>query len=158
MKRALLVAVLFSVTGCKKQGTAGTGAPSPECKQEAAGLRTYLTAVFDPAQKPAPPWPTGDAELDKEIDAARAKVRALMKPADPAAPAAPLTPGVKDPLTGHLAECPAAAAQLQEVGQVAPAQRTAAMIAIADAIESCDCKVSIPRVKAALYLGQRGPD
>lgn len=157
MKRVLGLLVLLTLVGCDKE-KGGAAGPSPECKQKSGELRAYLTAVFDPAQKPAPPWPSGDAMLDKEIDAARAKVRALMKPADPAAPAAPLTSGVQDPLTGHLAECPAVAAQFQEVASAAPAARTAKMIAMADAVESCNCKLSIPRLKAALYLGQRGPD
>jgi hypothetical protein len=157
MKRLLGLLVLVLLVGCEKEKGSGS-APSPECKQKASELRAYLTAVFDPAQKPAPPWPTGDATLDNEIDAARAKVRALMKPADPAAPAALLTPGIKDSLTGYLADCPAAKAQLDKVAAAAPADRVATMIAMADAVESCNCKVSIPRIKAALYLGQRGPD
>jgi hypothetical protein len=158
MRRVVGLLVLVAVVGCDKE-KAGGSVISPECKQKASELRAYLTAVFDPAQKPAPPWPTGDAMLDKEFDAARAKVRALMKPVDPAAPMPKLTPGLPErPEAGHFAECPAAAAQFREVAEVAPAERTKSMIAIADAVESCNCKVSIPRIKAALYLGQRGPD
>jgi hypothetical protein len=158
MKRAMAVLVLMAVVGCKKEKAGGAATPSPECKEKSSELRAYLTEVFDPSKKPAPPWPTGDAALDKDIDAARAKVRELMKPADPAAPAAPLTAGVKDSLSGNLETCPAVVAQLEKVAAAAPADRVATMIAVADAVERCDCEVSIPRIKAALYLGQRGPD
>lgn len=159
MKRAMAVAALVVVAGgCKKEKADATPGGSPECASKAAELRSYLAAVFDPAQKPAPPWPTGDAALDAEIEAARARVREAAKPADPAAPAARLTPGVNDPLLGDLADCPPARAQLQKVGAAPPAERSAAMVAIADAVASCNCTLSIPRLKAALYLGQRGPD
>lgn len=158
MKRAMGIVVLMAVVGCKKDKADSAASPSPECKQKASELRAYLTEVFDPGKRPAPPWPTGDAPLDKDIDAARAKVREAMKPADPAAPAAPLTAGVKESLSGHLETCPAVMAQLEKVAAAAPADRVATMVAVADAVERCDCEVSIPRVKAALYLGQRGPD
>jgi hypothetical protein len=36
--------------------------------------------------------------------------------------------------------------------------RQAGVTGTADAIAACDCKPSIPRVKAALYLMHRGPD
>jgi hypothetical protein len=55
-------------------------------------------------------------------------------------------------------DCPEALAALQAVGTAAPAKRTEAFIKIADAVEACDCNVKIAWLKAAYYMGQRGPD
>ena len=138
----------------------GAGAPAAaSCADRAAELETWLTAVFDPAQEVAPPWPSGDATTDAEVDKLRAEARALARPRDPAAKAEPLTAGVTPGrLEQELASCPQARAQLGAVGTTPPAERRAAMVAIADGIAACDCKVNLPLVKALLYLGERGPD
>ena len=134
-------------------------AASPDCRAKAAELRAFLTAVFDPAQTVAPPWPTGDDKLDADIDTMRARVRTWMKPRDPADMAP--DPGREpepDRLELALADCPPARGYLAKVGAAHAAQRAATLIDIARPIEACHCEVDIGWVKALLYMGQRGPD
>jgi hypothetical protein len=134
-------------------------APAVDCKTQAAELRAFITAVIDPGQKVAAPWPTGDAEFDRDLDALRAAVREQLKPEDPAARAPKLTPGITPGrLEKELGPCPEATAQLIRVGEVALERRAETYIALADAIAACDCAAKIPRVKALIYLGNRGPD
>lgn len=137
----------------------GAFAPASPCATQTVELRAFLTAVFDPAQKVAAPWPTGDAAFDAELPKLRDVVREQAKPADPAIRHKPLsadiTPGRLDE---ELASCLAATEQIKKVGEAKPDQRIATYVALADAIASCGCKPSIPRVRALVYLIYRGPD
>ncbi|MBS1118827.1 MAG: hypothetical protein H6Q90_1055 [Deltaproteobacteria bacterium] len=161
MTRALLI-VLFVAAACssQKSDTAPpTANPPSACAGQASELRSYLTRVLDPAQQVAAPWPTGDAEFDAELPKLRDTARELAKPADPSKPVAKLTEGVKPGrLEAELASCPAATAQLGKVSEASPDRRAATFVELADAIATCDCRPSIPRVKALVYLMQRGPD
>lgn len=156
MMQILMVVGALAAAACGgKEPTEGT----PSCAARAAELRTYLRAVLDPASTVAAPWPTGDAAFDAELPAMRERVRAQAKPADPAQRQAPLTQGVEPGrLEAELASCPGATAQLEKVGEVAPAQRSETFVGLADVIAACDCKASIPRVKALVYLVFRSPD
>ena len=140
-------------------GNAAGSAPASECATRVAELRGFLTSVFDPAQHVAAPWPTGDATFDAELPKLREDVRAAATPRDPAQPVKPLTPGVTPGrLDTELASCAPAVDQLKKVADAAPDQRVTTFVGLADAIGRCDCKTDIPRVKALVYLAQRGPD
>jgi hypothetical protein len=165
-----LVIVVALLAGCKdkdKQSPApvvkdiagGDPAPAARCAEQVAELRTWLTSLMDPAQTVTAPWPTGDATFDAELPALRDKFRELAKPADPAARAEPLAEGITPGrLESELAACPQALGQLTKVGEADPEQVPATWAGLADAIAACECRASIPRVKALLYLSQRGPD
>jgi hypothetical protein len=175
--RLTLLVVVALLTGCKdkdkdkgagenpapapvaKDTAGGQPAPAASCAEQTAELRSWLTSLFDPAQAVTAPWPTGDATFDAELSTLRDKVRESAKPADPAASAAPLAEGtVAGRLESELAACPQALDQLKQVADAAPDQARTTLTGLADAIAACECRASIPRVKALLYLGQRGAE
>jgi hypothetical protein len=139
--------------------TGSASEPASACAAQTAELRTFLGAVFDPAQKVAAPWPTGDAAFDAELPRLRDQVRELAKPANPSKRVGRLTTGVKPGrLDEEIASCAPAVAQIKKVSEASPDQARATFVALADAIAACDCKPSIRRVKVLVYLMQRGPD
>ncbi len=134
-------------------------AATASCKVQSAELREFLGKLVDKSAKVDAPWPTGDAKLDARIEESRAELREFMKPLDPAAKVPELSDGINSkPDEEMYRDCPQGLKALQAVGDADADKRNEAFINIADAVEACDCKVNIPWLKAAYYLGQRGPD
>jgi hypothetical protein len=182
-KRLLFVLVVMVFLGCKDKKKAepspqqpgsevamgsapGSGsAPAPgsaatdECTKQMPELVGFIGTVLDPSQKMLPPWPTGDAEFDKDLEGLRAKARELAKPSDPGKKAEPLAEGVKPGrLDKELENCAAAKAQIKAISEAPADKRNDAWIGLAGAIAQCNCEPKIPRIKALLYLMHRGPD
>jgi hypothetical protein len=164
MKRMLIVIVAMGLLGaCKEKDKAKDNSePAPKsvagCKEQTAELKIWIQGLVDGKPTTAP-WPTGDAAFDAEVPNLRDETRELYKPADPAAKREPLASGVQPGrLDKELADCGPATAQITKIGEAAPTDRAAAWDNLADAIGACDCKPSIPRVKALLYLMHRGAD
>lgn len=164
MKQMLWVlAVAALVAGCKDKdkSTSATKAEATKpasCADQTTTLKPWLEGLYGGKPTTAP-WPTGDGAFDAELQKLRDEVRELRKAADPGAPAAPLAPGMtRGRLDKELESCAPATAQLQKISEAPPDQVAATWVGLADAIAACDCKPSIPRVKALLYLAQRGPD
>src|SRR5690606_31346979 len=113
----------------------------------------YLIQVVDPAAKPAPPWPTGDPATDKLLDAARDNLRKVMS-LTPDDPAPPLPEGFRrGPVDETLDGCPQARDAWANVSNVpGPNHLTKAVIAIADGVAACGCRLNIPLIRAAFYL------
>jgi hypothetical protein len=145
-----------TASAANREPAAATATPS--CKEQAAELRAFLTEVFDENSRVEAPWPTGDPELDAQIEQARAKARELMNPADLSEKAIPLAPGIDDSADKAMyRDCPEGLAALRAVTTAPADKRVEAFIKIADGVEACGCKVNIPWLKAAYYLLQRGP-
>lgn len=156
-----IIAAVALASACKGKGKDAADPnppPAASCATQTAELKPWIEGLVGGKPTTAP-WPTGDQAFDAELPALRDEARALRKPADPAAPVAPLVSGVTPGrLDAELATCDAAKAQVQKISAAPPDQATASWAGLADAIAACDCKPSIPRVKALLYLAQRGPD
>jgi hypothetical protein len=149
------VLCLVALAACRASDPPG----SSTCASRAAELKAVLAQWLDPAAKPRPPWPTGEAKTDHRIDDERARLRASLAPRDPARALPPLTPGVTPGALEHeLASCQPALDQLSSVGNVDPSERNRAFASIADRIAACDCHVDLPLVTALFYLFLRGPD
>ena len=183
-KRLLLMSLVLVVLGCKDKkkeapspqpgtgaavasgsapgsgsGSAPGSAAADACTQQIPELVGFIGTVLDPSQKMVPPWPTGDAEFDKDLDALRAKARELAKPSDPGKKAEPLAAGVKPGrLDKELENCAAAKEQIKTISEAPADKRNDAWIGLAGAIAACNCEPKIPRIKALLYLMHRGPD
>ncbi len=153
--------ILITACGERRQPPLSHEAKPGEasCNTRAAELESYLIQVFDPAAKPPPPWPTGDADTDKKLDAARDALRKAMN-ATPEDEASPLRgrpePG---PVDETLAGCPQARHAWENISNFPePDHLTKAAIAIGDGVAACGCNIDIPLIRAALYLMARGPD
>jgi hypothetical protein len=129
------------------------------CGERAAELKLYLTQVFDPNAKPKPPWPIGDPELDKQLDARRDDLRKLQAET-PADKARPLASGLKrGPMDETLDGCPQARDAVAHIADFPePDHLTKAANAIGDGVAACGCTVNIPLLRAGFYLMARGPD
>ncbi len=163
MNRLVLIATIAACGGQPKPApVANSTAPvDVSCAGRTADLKAFLATAYDlHAVKPAAPWPTGDAETDKAIEAVRERYHRLMVPRDPAAPAPRLEAGVKPgALDIELAKCQPAIDRLSGVGTADDdAQKQAAFAGVADGIAQCDCKVNVPFVRALMYMTARGPD
>lgn len=153
MKTTFIV-IAVAVLGCSK----GETKQAPACPQQSAELKTWLQGLYA-GEPTAPPWPTGDAAFDAELDAWRQRVRDTNKPIDLTGPRPLLEEGRKPGLLEReLAGCDPAKAQITKVNEAAPADQPAAWIGLADAIAACNCKPNIAHVKSVLYVMQRGPD
>ena len=163
LRSIILLPLVVGLTACggdhREPPADHEQAPAESCKTRSAELASYLAQVVDPNAKPAPPWPIGDAELDKKLTAARDDLRKGMTK-DPAAKAHRLSPGFKrGPVDDTLDGCPQARDAWANISNVeGPDHMTKAMTAIGGGVNACACHVNIPLLRAAMYLAVRGPD
>lgn len=159
----VLFPLVFLIAACSDHGKpppnheANPGEAS--CNTRAAELKSYLIQVFDPTAKPPPPWPTGDADTDKKLDAARDVLRKAL--AATSADKATALRGHPEPgpVDETLAGCPQARDAWANISSFPePDHLTKAAIAIGDGVAACGCHINIPLIRAALYLMVRGPD
>ncbi len=153
MKLAVASTLLATLVACSDHT-----ASESSCSARAAELKSYLAQVFDPNAKPKPPWPTGDAELDKQLDAKRDYLRKLMAETS-ADKARPLEGFKRGPMDETLDRCPPARDAVAHIADFPePDHMTKAANAIGDGVAACGCNVNIPLIRAGLYLIARGPD
>jgi hypothetical protein len=147
---SVLLVVLIAACGSRREAAA--------CDERASELKSYLIQVFDPRANPPPPWPAGDADTDRTIDAARDVLRTAIH-ATSADKAPPLRGPQHGPVDDTLAGCPQARDAWAHMSSFPePDHLTKAAIAISDGVAACGCHVNIPLIRAALYLLVRGPD
>jgi hypothetical protein len=150
----LAVALAAFAASCKdKPAPPSSTAPATgDCKAQTDELRMWLAKIADKPDEASKPWPTGDAELNRQLDEREASLHAAVKAADPAQPAQPLTEWpIHSPLEETLKGCPGALEQLTRLGSQ-PEQARDHFVKIADAIAACGCNVQLPRAKGLLYL------
>lgn len=135
-----------------------TATPVSSCHVRAAELKSYLAQVFDSNAKPKPPWPTGDAALDKQLDAKRDELRKRLAETS-ADKARPLEGFKRGPMDETLDRCPPARDAVAHIGDFPdPDHLTKAANAIGDGVEACGCNVDISLIRVGFYLIARGPD
>ena len=159
MKLVVASALFTMVVACSDHHAATPNNNGPTCSDRAAELKSYLAHVFDPNAKPKPPWPTGDAELDKQLDAKRDDLRKVLAETS-ADKARPLAAGFKrGPMDETLDRCPQARDAVAHIADFPePDHMTKAANAIGDGVAACGCNVNIPLIRASFYLMVRGPD
>jgi len=156
----MLSTVVAALAAC-----GGRAAPTPvstgdaTCKSRAAELTSYLTQVFDPSAKPAPPWDALDADTRAKVDPTRDKLRASMAKTS-ADKASALSAGIQPgPMDETIAGCAQANAVYPHAAEYPdPDHMTKYATALGNGVAACDCHVNIPLVRAAFYMIVRGPD
>jgi hypothetical protein len=162
-RKRIRVGTALVLTACGGAPTVDSNPPISNaqaipCSAQAGEMKTFMRDLFE--DRPvAAPWATGDAALDREIEARRVELREALV-FDPEKPASPIAanrgPGALD---RELASCPRATDQLTKVGNAwTREEKVAAWVGIADAIESCECRPRISYLKPLFYLLARGPD
>jgi hypothetical protein len=153
-----VVAAFAALAACG-DGSAPASNRDATCKSRAAELTAYLTQVFDPNAKPAPPWDALDADTRAKADRARDKLRAAMAKTS-ADEASPLSTGFQPgPMDETIAGCAQANAVYPHAAEYqGPGHMTKYAIALGDGVAACDCHLNIPIVRAGFYMMFRGPD